>query len=129
MQSISVLITCSPESPSRCLNALDYCNSVLDQGFAINQIFFYQAGVNHANGLADAGNIELNFAARWTELAHDYNVPLLVCVGAATQRGVIDEAQARQTGKVHHSLFSPFEQVGLGEFFTRLHNANKLVQF
>ncbi|MDC8831128.1 sulfurtransferase complex subunit TusD [Alteromonas gilva] len=129
MPSISVLITCSPESPARCINALDYCKSLLEQGSTINQIFFYQAGVYHANGLVDAGSTNLDLPARWSVFAANFGVPLLVCVGAATQRGIIDAAQAGQTGKAHHSLFAPFEQVGLGEFFTRLHDANKLVQF
>ncbi|NVK57958.1 MAG: sulfurtransferase complex subunit TusD [Alteromonadaceae bacterium] len=129
MQSISVLITSSPESPSRCLNALDFCHKILEQGAAINQIFFYQDGVYHANGLIDAGSDDLHFGARWSELSNRYAVPLLVCVGAATKRGIIDADQASQSGKANHSVFAPFKQVGLGEFFTRLHDAEKLVQF
>lgn len=129
MQRISVLITSSPEAMSACLEALDYCRSVLARGMTINQVFFYQAGVLHANGLVDASVTEVNFTKAWRELASDHNLPLLVCVGAASKRGIVDQKQAEQIGLAHYNVVAPFKQVGLGEFFTVLHDSDKLVQF
>lgn len=126
--TISVLITSSPEAQNQSLNALRYCREMLNQGLSINQIFFYQAGVNHANGLI-VGNSGLNIRRKWEELAQQFALPLLVCVGAASKRGIIDEDGAKQYGLTNYSLYPPFEQVGLGEFFTKLHDSDKLVQF
>ncbi|GGF57957.1 sulfurtransferase complex subunit TusD [Alteromonas lipolytica] len=127
MQRISILITSSPESPSASLEAQAFCRSTLASGNAIDQIFFYQAGVYHANGLIDHADSVV--ARGWQTLNTEFNVPLLVCVGAASSRGIIDEEQAKQLGQTQHSLFAPFKQVGLGEFFTLLHDSDKLVQF
>lgn len=129
MQSISILITSSPESPSACINAIKYCQAAATNNLAITQVFFYGAGVYHANGLIETGNKSANLPLQWAALSKEFDFPLLVCVGAATQRGIIDAEQAEQTGKTQYSLFPPFKQVGLGEFFTLLHDSDKLVQF
>ena len=50
------------------------------------------------------------------------SIPLGLAVAAAAE-------QAEQAGLAQHNLFEPFKQVGLGEFFTLLHNSSKLVQF
>lgn len=129
MQRISVLITSSPESISACLNAVAFCRSVIAQGHTIDQIFFYQGGVYHANGLVAPAGAEVDVTKAWQSLATEHEIPLLVCVGAASKRGVVDAEQSKQLGYDQYNLFPPFKQVGLGEFFTLLHNSNKLVQF
>ena len=129
MQRISVLITSSPESLNACLDAVAFCHAAIDEGHNIDQIFFYQAGVYHANGLMDASAGQVNLTNAWQNLADEHAIPLLVCVGAASKRGVVDAEQATQAGLAQHNLFEPFKQVGLGEFFTLLHNSTKLVQF
>jgi tRNA 2-thiouridine synthesizing protein D len=129
MQRISVLITSSPESLSACTDAVAFCHAAVAQGQSIEQIFFYQAGVYHANGLIDKAASEVDLPSAWQTFATANNVPLLVCVGAAGKRGVVDAEQAEQAGLEQHNLFAPFKQVGLGEFFTLLHNSDKLVQF
>ena len=129
MQRISVLITSSPESLTACLDAVAFCRAAVNKGQSIDQIFFYQAGVYHANGLIDASANEVDLTKAWQSLATEHTIPLLVCVGAASKRGIVDADQAEQAGLTQHNLFEPFKQVGLGEFFTLLHNSSKLVQF
>ena len=129
MHRISVLITSSPESLTACLDAVAFCRAAIDEGQSIDQIFFYQAGVYHANGLMDASANEFDLTKAWQSLATEHAIPLLVCVGAASKRGIVDAEQAKQAGLAQHNLFEPFKQVGLGEFFTLLHNSSKLVQF
>jgi tRNA 2-thiouridine synthesizing protein D len=53
---------------------------------------------------------------------------MLVCVTSALRRGVVDSETATQEGLSQHNLAVPFQQVGLGEFFTRLHSVDNLVQ-
>ena len=106
-----------------------FCRAAIDEGQSIDQIFFYQAGVYHANGLMDASANEVDLTKAWQSLATEHAIPLLVCVGAASKRGIVDADQAEQAGLTQHNLFEPFKQVGLGEFFTLLHNSSKLVQF
>ena len=77
----------------------------------------------------DASANEVDLTKAWQSLATEHTIPLLVCVGAASKRGIVDADQAEQAGLTQHNLFEPFKQVGLGEFFTLLHNSSKLVQF
>ena len=39
------------------------------------------------------------------------------------------EMEAKENGIAQANLTAPFEQAGLGEFFTALHECNRLVQF
>ena len=128
MTTISVLVTCSPEQINTSLNALAYCEA-LAQHATIGQVFFYQQGVLHANGMIAPGTGDIHFPTRWATLANQFKFPLRVCVGAATKRGIIDQEQADELGISQPTLHSSFEQVGLGEFFSELHNSSKLVQF
>ncbi|WP_232363057.1 DsrE family protein [Alteromonas mediterranea] len=65
----------------------------------------------------------------WKALAADHNVNLMVCITAAVKRGIVSEMEAKENGIAQANLTTPFEQAGLGEFFTALHECNRLVQF
>lgn len=128
MTTTSVLITCSPEALNTSLNALAFCEELAKQS-AINHVFFYQQGVLQANGMIAPGTGDIHLPSRWAALAKQYDFPLHVCVGAATKRGIVDETQAEELGLAQSTLHAGFEQVGLGEFFTALHQSDKMVQF
>ncbi len=53
----------------------------------------------------------------------------MVCVTAAVKRGLLCATEAQDAGVTAVTLQAPFEQVGLGEFFTQLHDCDHLVQF
>ena len=72
---------------------------------------------------------ELFVLDSWKTLATEHNVKLLVCITAAVKRGIVSEMEAKENGIAQANLTAPFEQAGLGEFFTALHECNRLVQF
>jgi tRNA 2-thiouridine synthesizing protein D len=129
MMKISILVTSPPIDSSAPQVAIDYCQSIIASGGHIDQVFFYQAGVYNATGLVPIGADKSKIRQGWLELAEKYAIPLLVCVTAANKRGIIDSQEAEQQGVQSYSLLPPFQQVGLGEFFTLLHNSEGLVQF
>lgn len=129
MARISVLITSSPENVNLCINALAFCEQTYTKGDTIDQIFFYQSGVYHASHFVVDSADNIHWAREWQRIAEKHTIPLHVCVGAAAQRGIIDQTLAGEHGIAHFNLQRPFQQVGLGEFFTLLHQSNKLVQF
>ncbi|WP_164078270.1 sulfurtransferase complex subunit TusD [Alteromonas facilis] len=129
MKTVSCLITSSPEHALRMQEALFTLRTFLSAGHAINNVFFYQAGCANANGYLHVPSDEFNANTAWREFSLEFNIPLLVCVSSAEKRGVIDTALSHEYEANGYNLHQPFEQVGIGEFFTRLHDADKLVQF
>lgn len=52
--------------------------------------FFYHDGVYNASRLATPPQDDRNVGARWSKLAADHGVDLVVCVAAAQRRGITD---------------------------------------
>ena len=129
MAEYSVLITSSPFKGDTALRALAFVQGAIDNGDVINHVFFYSDGVHHTNNLMLNTGDELFALDSWRALATAHHVKLLVCITAAVKRGIVSELEAKENGIAHANLAAPFEQAGLGEFFTALHECNRLVQF
>ncbi len=129
MNTISILITSDPFTTPEADIALEYCNQAITAGSTITQIFFYQSGVNNANYLQIANSDGRRRYQNWQKLSESHNIPLMVCVTAASKHGVVSAEEAEEQGLAHYSLAAPFQQVGLAEFFTQLHKSSQLVQF
>lgn len=129
MAEFSILITSSPFHGDSAMRALAFVNGVIANGDKVNNIFFYSDGVYHANSLMlDTGDAFSAYKA-WSTLSTEHDVTLLVCITAAVKRGIVSQQEADDNGIGFANLQSPFEQAGLGEFFTSLHSCNNLVQF
>ena len=53
----------------------------------------------------------------------------MVCVSAASKRGITTEQDASETDNPHFSLTAPFESVGLGELANLMNSSDRLIQF
>jgi tRNA 2-thiouridine synthesizing protein D len=126
---ISLLVTSPPTATLAIQQAVKFVQVSIDSGNVIDNIFFYMDGVNNANAYLHPMNDEFNAHKAWQVLSNKLNIPLLVCKTAAERRGVIDETLALALNYSNANLGSPFQSVGLSEFFERLHNIDRLVQF
>lgn len=129
MANYSVLVTTPPYDNSAGASALAFITHALAEGHRVDHVFFYQQGVYHANRFSSVPGDEISMLAAWQQLHHAQDVRLLVCITAALKRGVTDEQNAGELGLDGFNLTAPFEQAGLGEFFTALHSCDTLVQF
>lgn len=129
MAKYSILITSAPHEGQEAQKALAFANQLLADGHDIENIFFYGSGVLHANGFMLETGDEFFPYKHFVDLAQAHTIPLLVCVTAAVKRGVVSELEAKDNGLSGSNLREPFQQVGLGAFFTALHDCDKLVQF
>lgn len=126
MTTYSLLITHSPSDVTQTIAAQQFAQNLQLQGHHLDNIFFYGEGVLHANALNLAPSDEHATYHHWCNLHHTTQCQLLVCITAAIKRGVVSADEAKDD---MHNLHEPFEQAGLGEFFSALHQCNKLVQF
>ena len=95
----------------------------------VDNVFFYMDGVHNANNYSRVPSDEFNALQAWKLINSVLQVPLLVCITAAETRGIINEQLREQYELKGANLIAPFKQVGLGDFFERLHDVDRLVQF
>lgn len=130
MATFSLLVTKPPYDSEHALKAVRFCENLLRSGHLVDHVFFYQGGVHNANCLITPPSDEVNLYRSWTQLLCLHpTLKLLVCVTAATKRGLVDSTYATEIGLPQFTIQAPFEQAGLGDFFTRVHECEQLVQF
>jgi tRNA 2-thiouridine synthesizing protein D len=129
MANISILITSAPAAAQNAHSALRFAQTVQASEHQLQGIFFYQDGVLNASNLLITASDEFNLYQAWVDLAQQHNCPLLVCVTAATKRGVLSQLDAQENDKTNFNLSAPFESVGLGELAVLMRDSDRLVQF
>ncbi|MHB1173510.1 MAG: sulfurtransferase complex subunit TusD [Sulfuriferula sp.] len=95
-----------------------FAKATLEKGHQIHRIFFYHDGVNNATRLTEPPQDDRNVVARWSKLAEDHGIDLVVCVAAALRRGICDE-----------NLAPGFRISGLGQLVEAGIQADRLVVF
>ena len=71
--------------------AYQFTRAALEKGHEIHRVFFYHDGVNNANRLTEPPQDDRNIVKRWSKLADEHKLDLVVCVAAALRRGIKDE--------------------------------------
>ncbi len=85
---IGILINAGPYTYQANDSAYQFAKAALAKGHTIQRVFFYHDGVNAANRLTEPPQDERNVATRWTKLAEEHKIDLVVCVAAALRRGI-----------------------------------------
>lgn len=129
MASFTLLVTSAPFSEQNAYSAYRFALAAAQGKHSINGIFFYQSGTLNGSSLQITPSNEFDLYAAWIKLSQQYQVPLMVCVSAASKRGVTTAEDAQDSDNPHFSLAAPFESVGLGELATLISNSDRLLQF
>ncbi|ABG40968.1 DsrE-like protein [Paraglaciecola sp. T6c] len=129
MASFCLLVTHAPFEQQHAFTAYRFACSVLALGHEIKGVFFYQAGVQNANGYQAGHSDEFNVHQAWIELGTQHRIPLNVCVTAANRRGVINAQDAKDNDQHGFNLTEPFIEVGLGDLVELCQVSDKVIQF
>ena len=57
-------------------------------------MFFYHDGVNNGTRLTTPPQDDRNIVNRWSELAKEHDLDMVVCVAAAQRRGIVDDGDS-----------------------------------
>ena len=95
--------------------AYHFAKAALDKGHKIYRIFFYHDGVNNGTSLTTPPQDDRNVVTRWSALAAEHDLDLVVCIAAAQRRGIVDEDEMKRHKKVGHNLADGFRISGLGQ--------------
>ena len=109
--------------------AYHFTKAALAKGHEIFRVFFYHDGVNNATRLTTPPQDDRNIVARWSKLAEEHKLDMVVCVAAAQRRGIVDEGEMKRNGKDATNLAPGFRISGLGQLIEAGIQADRLVTF
>ena len=115
---IGILINEGPYTHEAFDSAYLFARTALEKGHEIQRVFFYHDGVNNSTRLTEPPQDDRHIVNRWSKLAQDHGVDLVVCVAAALRRGIKDE-----------NLAPGFRISGLGQLIESGIKADRLVTF
>jgi tRNA 2-thiouridine synthesizing protein D len=109
--------------------AYHFAKAALEKGHEIFRIFFYHDGVNNGTRLTTPPQDDRNIVKRWSELAKEHNIDMVVCVAAAQRRGIVDEGEAERNGKDATNIAEGFRISGLGQLVEGGIQSDRLIVF
>lgn len=109
--------------------AYHFILTALKKKHSILRVFFYQGGVYNAFRYAMPPDDECQVSARWSKLAEEYGVDLVVCISAAQRRGLLCEEEASLQGKQDRDLADGFRIAGLGQLAEAMIEADRVLMF
>ena len=83
-----LLVSEGPYTHQASDSAYQFAVAALAKGHEIHRIFFYHDGVNNATRHTEPPRDDRHIVNRWTALAQEHKVDLVVCVAAALRRGI-----------------------------------------
>jgi len=98
--------------------AYQFAKAVVDKGHEVHRVFFYHDGVNNATRHTEPPQDDRHIVNRWSKLAEDHNIDLVVCIAAAMRRGITEDNVAKG-----------FRISGLGQLVESGIQADRLVVF
>ena len=113
-----LMVSTGPYTHQASDTAFQFAKAALAGGHEIQRVFFYHDVVNNATKLTEPPQDDRHIVNRWSKLAAEHKIDLVVCIAAALRRGIKDEVLA--TG---------FRISGLGQLVDSGIKADRLVVF
>lgn len=92
---IGLMVSEGPYQHQASDSAWQFARAAIAAGHEIPRVFFYHDGVNNATRLTSPPQDDRHIVNRWSALAEEHGVDLVVCVAAALRRGITDDNLAK----------------------------------
>ncbi len=125
----AILVNEGPYTHQASDSAFHFTAAAVRAGHDIVRVFFYHDGVNNGTRLSIPPQDDRNVSERWSALAQQYDVELILCVAAAQRRGLLDEDEAKRAGKDSNNMAPGFQISGLGQLIDAGIQADRLIVF
>ncbi|MCF6210161.1 MAG: sulfurtransferase complex subunit TusD [Gammaproteobacteria bacterium] len=125
----SILVSEGPYTHQAADTAYNFTKAALEKGHDIYRIFFYHDGVNNGTRLTTPPQDDRNIVNRWSTLAQEHELDLVLCVAAAQRRGIADADEARRNGKDADNIAAGFRISGLGQLIDAGIESDRLITF
>ncbi|MFQ5938242.1 MAG: sulfurtransferase complex subunit TusD [Acidiferrobacterales bacterium] len=108
--------------------AYHFTKAALEKGHEVVRVFFYHDGVNNGTRLSAPPQDDRHIVRRWSELAGQHSLDLVLCVAAGQRRGIIGAAEQPQ-GKDPGNVAPGFRISGLGQLIEAAIEADRVLSF
>lgn len=125
----AILVNEGPYTHQASDSAYQFVRAALAKGHEVIRVFFYHDGVNNATRLTVPPQDDRHIVNRWSALAQEHGIDLVVCIAAAQRRGLLDENEAKRQGKDANNIAPGFRISGLGQLVEAGIQADRLVTF
>lgn len=125
----SLLILSAPYSSQAAHSALQFAEELLKQGHTLYRVFFYHDGVHCGSKLNTPPQDQFDITQRWSELASQHQLDLVLCISSALKRGVIDAKEAERYEKHASNIADSFVLSGLGQWVDATIESDRCVSF
>lgn len=129
MANFTLFVTQPPFDSQGAYSAYRFASAAHKAGHKVKGIFFYLAGALNANSFQAVMSDDLHMYKKWTELAKETQIPLMVCVTAANRRGICSQEDSQVEASDPFNLVAPFQEVGLGEYVELSQQSERVIQF
>ena len=123
------MVNAGPYTHQATDTAYHFVEAALRTGHEIVRVFFYHDGVNVGTRLGVPPQDERNISERWSKLAEEHDLDMIICIAAAQRRGLLDPENARRASKDVDNIGPGFEISGLGQLIDAGIQADRLLVF
>ncbi len=125
----SLVVQAAPPVHQGAETAYRFARAALASGHRVRRVFFYADGVHAGNALLMPWQDAIDISSRWRLLADREGIDLVVCIGTAARRGLIDETEAKRNDKSAFNLGAGFALSGLGQLVGAALESDRLITF
>ncbi len=124
-----IVILSSPYANQASEHAAKFAQALLGQDHVIDQVFFYDEGTYNGLGSAVCPQSECSALDAWANLQAEHALELVLCIGSAIKRGVLDTAEAGRHEQSSATIHPGFVLAGLGQLIDATSRCDRLVSF
>ncbi|MCL4132671.1 UNVERIFIED_CONTAM: hypothetical protein GTU68_046336 [Idotea baltica] len=126
---LAVLVNEGPYQHQASDSAYQFVMAAIGAGHEVLRVFFYHDGVNNGTRLTTPPQDDRHIQKRWSAVASEHSVDLVLCVAACQRRGLVDDGEAKRNSKDATNIAEGFRISGLGQLIEAGVEADRLVTF
>ncbi len=125
----AIMVNEGPYTHQATDSAYQFAKAAIAKGHEVTRVFFYHDGVNNGTRLTVPPQDDRHVVNRWSEIATQHNIDLVICIAAAQRRGLLDDNEAKRQGKDASNIAPGFRISGLGQLVEAGIQSDRLVVF
>jgi tRNA 2-thiouridine synthesizing protein D len=125
----AIMVNEGPYTHQATDSAYQFAKAAIAKGHEVTRVFFYHDGVNNGTRLTVPPQDDRHIVNRWSEIATQNNIDLVICIAAAQRRGLLDDNEAKRQGKDASNIAPGFRISGLGQLVEAGIQSDRLVVF
>ncbi len=125
----AIQINSAPWQSQGCETAYQFIRAAMGLGHEIVRVFFYAEAAYNGLRWMSPPEDEKPLVRRWSALAAEHTLDLVICISAAQRRGLLEQTEAKHLGKLDDDLAEGFRIAGLGLWVDASLKADRFILF